>query len=354
MNANKPNPPRPKTKKAAKKAKQTKSAPKRVPIPFGSTSSRPQSVAAAYSNKNVTGKPSQTHLPNGDCVVEHSEFIQDVAGSVLFSVTGLPINPGQSFMFPWLSQIAPNYESYKFDFLIFTYENAVGSQTAGKVLLGVDFDASDPAPVDKQQFASYQGYSSDAPWKTFTQHNSKDNLNKRSSYYVRPGALPAGTDIKLYDVGNFFVASQGMVDASNVGELYVKYRVKFMTPQIQNSAVGLSKSAAVTTVGGVVSVVANSNAPLTAVGDATNQTITFTSAYNCLVNTALNCASAPSIVLTGTATRQVPILGASGTTIGIATCQVIATAGQTLIITNAGVTPGNGSTYIAQFNSAVL
>lgn len=352
MNVTKQQPPRPKRKRAAKKAPQTKSVPK--PKAFGSSSSKVQSVAAAYSNKNVTGKPSQTHLPNGDCVVEHSEFIQDVPGSVGFSVSGIPINPGQSAMFPWLSQIAPNYESYKFEFLTFTYENAVGSQTAGKVLLGVDFDASDPAPVDKQQFASYQGYSSDAPWKTFTQHNSRDNLSKRSSYYVRSGAVPAGTDVKLYDVGNFFIASQGMADASNVGELYVKYRVKFMTPQIQNPAVGLSKSAAVATVGGVVSLAASSNAPITVTGDATNQTITFVSAFNCIVNSALGCASAPSLVLTGTATRQVPILAASGTTIGVATCQIIATAGQTLIITNAGVTPGNGTTYIAQFNSVAL
>jgi hypothetical protein len=270
---------------------------------FESSTSRTQSVAAAYSNKNVTGKPNQTHLPNGDCIVEHSEFIQDIPGSVAFGVAGLPVNPGQSTMFPWLSQIAPNYESYKFETLIFTYENAVGSQTAGKVLLGVDYDASDPAPVDKQQFASYQGYSSDAPWKTFTQHNSRENLSKRSSYYVRSGAVPANSDIKLYDVGNLFVATQGMSDATNVGELYVKYRIKFMTPQIQNPAVGLSKSAAVSTIGGVVSKVSGSNAPITVAGDVNSQTITFTSAFNCLVNTGLGCASAPSIILSGTATR---------------------------------------------------
>lgn len=336
--------PKPKARKAQKNQRN-----------FQSRVSPPQSVAAAYSNKNVTGKPKQTHNAKGDVFVEHSEFIQDINGSVAFAASGLAVNPGISTTFPWLSQIAPNYESYKFDVLEFTFETSVGSQTAGKMMLAVDYDASDPAPVMKSQIASYQDYASDAPWRSFRQHNKAENLSKRKSYYVRSGPPPANSDIKLYDVGNLFAATQGMTDASIVGELYVKYKVKLMTPQIQNPALGLAKSAAISvTSGGVVSVAPLSSAPLTATGDATTITITASAAYNCIFNTAQNCANTPSITLGGTATRQIPVLSTSGLTIGCASAQVLFLPGQTLTLTNAGVTPGSGTAFFGQFDAANL
>jgi hypothetical protein len=49
----------------------------------------------------------------------------------------------------------------------------------------------------------------------------------------------ASTDIKTYDVANFFIATNGQAAPSDIGELYVEYDVELLTPQLNNSAPSL-------------------------------------------------------------------------------------------------------------------
>lgn len=323
---------------------------------FKSKASGLESVPVAFSKQRTTGKPDLKHLPNGDVMIDHVEFIGDVAGSVAFATTTSPVNPGLPSSFPWLSQIAPNYESYLFEQLDFEYQNSVGSNTAGVVMLGVDYDASDPPPISKLQFASYQDYNREAPWKPFEQKNRRPNLQKRKSYYVRIGNLSANQDIKLYDTGNLFVGTQGMSGATNVGELYVKYRVRLMTPQLQNPAVGLSRSSRAVYTSGpdAIAVVAGSNAPLTFTGNATTATITASSAYSGLVSVLATGGALPVLTTTGsTATIENPqSFGAVTNTLG--SYQVAWLAGQTLVINNTAGTPSTLGFQIGQFNTSEL
>lgn len=327
-----------------------------------SQTSKTESVAVAYSNKRVTGKPQTRHLDNGDVVIEHTEFIRDITGSTDFTVSKIPVNPGQLTAFPWLSQIAPNYESYKLELLEFEYQTTCGSTTVGIVMLGVDYDASDPAPVDKVQFASYQDYTREVPWKSFVQHNRKVNLDKRHSYYVRPGMLSANQDIKLYDIGNLFIATQAMTDNSVVGELYVRYRVKFMTPQMVNPSFGLSKGASATWSTTGVTVTSGSNAPLIFSGDASVFTLNATSAYDGLI--AGYCSSTvgnvPDFAVDVATTCTVDNLRVSSSLTDpvnaaaiLFTMQVSMLAGQSLVMSN-GQSPLGAIVNIAQFNSQQL
>lgn len=326
-----------------------------------STKSGEQSIPVAFSDKRVTGKPKQTHLTNGDAVVEHSEFIQDVPGTIAFSVLagGLPVNPGMSNTFPWLNQLANNYESYLFEKLEFEYRTSSSSATSGVLMLAIDYDASDPAPVGKVQISSYQDCARDAPWKSFIQRNKLQNLRKRSSYYVRNGALSANQDIKLYDVGNVFMASQGMAaDTPAVGELWVNYKIRLMTPQLQDPAVGTSRSSRIIYTGSTIDVNAGSNAPLVATGTATSSILTATQPYNCLIsllvtNTAPNI---PALATVGTScTLQNSQFQTTGTLgVGLASYQALFLTGQTLNIQNTGTAPLTAGYQIGQFNSAVL
>jgi hypothetical protein len=50
-------------------------------------------------------------------------------------------------------------------------------------------------------------------------------------HYIRYGNLAANLDIKTYDIGNLFAASQN-VAATGFGELYVRYVVELITPQV--------------------------------------------------------------------------------------------------------------------------
>lgn len=59
-------------------------------------------------------------------IITHREYIADIvtgpdAGS--FSYVTYSINPGSTNLFPWLSNIAQNFESYKMLGLVFEYKS---------------------------------------------------------------------------------------------------------------------------------------------------------------------------------------------------------------------------------------
>jgi hypothetical protein len=62
-------------------------------------------------------------------------------------------------------------------------------------------------------------------------------MRKNLGKYVRPGALPANTDIKTYDSGNFFLSTYGCQGTGNLGELRVKYTVRLSEPVLEPSQV---------------------------------------------------------------------------------------------------------------------
>jgi hypothetical protein len=174
-------------------------------------------------------------LRNGDCHIVHREYVAEVLAQAsspsTYQVSQFPINPGQSQLFQWLSNIAQNFESYRFRKLRFCYETEAPSSLGGSLILAIDYDASDAAPLSKQQMLAYRGSVRSAPWTECEHSSIGEDLNKQKSYYVRPGVQPAGTDIKMYDVGNLWVATQGVTTGgATCGELYVEYDVLLMTP----------------------------------------------------------------------------------------------------------------------------
>jgi len=194
-----------------------------------------------YSAPTIQGRVMRTNVPvvsgsaysgDGRVRVRHREYIQDVAGSIGFAVTGVPINPGLAVMFPWLSRIAKQFESYLFRSLKFEYEPQCSSTTAGTIMLAVDYDAADPSPSSKQQLMSYHNAVRAGAWQECCYRGDSADLKKFGvQRYVRQDALAPNLDIKTYDVGNVFVGSQAEVGTAVVGELYVEYDVELITPQ---------------------------------------------------------------------------------------------------------------------------
>jgi len=191
--------------------------------------------APVSMSKNIkTGVPKMDTLRNGDCLITHREYIQDIVApstGASFNATQLAINPGQSTTFQWLSKIAANFESYKFKRLVFDYETEAPSSLGGTLVMAVDYDASDPVPTTKQVALATRGAVRSAPWSPCCHRSIKEDLEKQKSYFVRPGLQPANTDIRLWDVGNLNVITQGISsNSATCGELYVEYTVLLMTP----------------------------------------------------------------------------------------------------------------------------
>jgi len=171
-------------------------------------------------------------------IIEEDEFISDIQGSPDFTTTKFPINPGQATTFPWGHAIASLYERYEYQFIEFYYRREVSefsnSGQSGKVILSCDYDASDPLPTNKQMVLDTEPHSDGMPcMEQIVLRLDCKQLRSADGKFVRPGVQPAGTDIKTYDGGNFYISTVGTPDTNVIGELHVRYRVKVFIPVLE-------------------------------------------------------------------------------------------------------------------------
>jgi hypothetical protein len=173
---------------------------------------------------------------NGDSVnIHHREFIQDVTGQIAFNALSFPVNPGRDTLFTWLPQLATRYERYQFRNLRFIYEPRCSTATSGSVILAMDYDPLDTAPATKQDVYSYHHSAQSSPWDESCLTVDSSILRNRGTLFSRAGAIPAGSDLKTYDLGNLWLCVSGFTGAVVCGELFVEYDVILMVPQITSN-----------------------------------------------------------------------------------------------------------------------
>lgn len=158
------------------------------------------------------------------------ELIATVLGSVAFTTTQFNINPANPTTFPWFNNIAKLYERYRFTDLEFYFQHDVSQfatqGTTGLILLSALYDAASAAPTSKTQIEA-----TDPRVICMPNENSCLTLDNKGmhpvgepKYCLPSGVPPGGTDIKTYNVGSLFVTTQGMQNASEIGELHVRYK----------------------------------------------------------------------------------------------------------------------------------
>jgi hypothetical protein len=173
-------------------------------------------------------------------VIEEDEYIGEVNGSVSFATTSYSVNPGQSGTFPWGYKIAGLYEKYDFEMLEFYFKREVSEYASngqtGKVILSFDYDASDGAPTSKQQVEDTVPHVDGMPCSPMIRLPINcATMRNGPAKYVRPGSVPANTDIKTYDAGNFYISTYGCANTTVIGELRVKYRVRLAVPVLEST-----------------------------------------------------------------------------------------------------------------------
>lgn len=166
----------------------------------------------------------------GIMIVSHREFIADVIGSVDFNNVLYQINPGLAQVFPWLSNMARNFDKYRFKRLAFQYAPSSAAVNPGVVMMAMDLDAADTKAETKKELMNFQNASNENVWK----HSTTEMPEQQPLLYVRSGAPPANTDIKTYDAGSIQIATSNCVADSNVGQLFVDYVVELHVPQSNN------------------------------------------------------------------------------------------------------------------------
>lgn len=179
--------------------------------------------------------------------VTKREYIRDINAYQAFTNLALPINPGMAETFPWLSNIANNYDEYRFNGLMFqfvsTSSDAIASTSQlglGQVILATDYNASDAPFLGAAQMLGSMFANSGKPSENILHAIECDPHDTPSKlFYVRSGDVPTGADVKMYDLGTFQVASfNAPADYPGMGQLWVSYDVTFCK-SVQNNQLGL-------------------------------------------------------------------------------------------------------------------
>lgn len=173
--------------------------------------------------------------------IKNREYIGDVITSSTagaFKIETFPLNPGLNATFPWLSKIASNFEQYMFLGVIFEYvsnsgDAITGTNTAlGKLIMATDYNAGN-APFNTEQQMLITEFSNFGKPAVNLLHAIECSSDQRPQLlnYVRSAAVPAGQDVKTYDLGNTSFASIGQQGTNvNVGALWVSYDVFLCKP----------------------------------------------------------------------------------------------------------------------------
>ncbi len=211
---------------------------------------RPQKVRKSLVTAPVTqNKSSSQSGRDRDRYVE-SERIGTISGSVAFLVGIISqMNPGLAGSFPWLSGHAALYEKYRVNKLIYRYKNLKGTQTDGNILMGFDYDVLDAPPQSAIELTQLTEWIDGAPWRIFELRVPSDGR----VLFTRTGPV-AGADLKTYDMGQLFVASEACADSSETGYLEVEYDISFFNKQSGRSGVSPSFTTSSWTMSGDVSV----------------------------------------------------------------------------------------------------
>lgn len=209
---------------------------------------------------NAIMNPSQQNISvnagdaSGDVFISHTEFVGNVTcstgggvTSTPFQITAYDLNPGVTGTFKWLSQIAQNYELYDWMGLIFQFKPTSGefgasavSNALGKVVMCTRYGVNQTAGfANSIEMQNYDYANSSKP--SCGMGHGVETANRQQvtgeMNVIRTGP-PTDSRI-LYDVGQFYIATEGIPLAANttaiIGELWVSYRVRLSRAKLYQS-----------------------------------------------------------------------------------------------------------------------
>jgi len=174
----------------------------------------------------------------------HREYVRDIyapTSSKAFEIQSWALNPGVTLSFPWLSQIASNFEDYQFIQLIFTFKSTVTDFAAtsgqvGQVVMATQYNPDQDIFADKEEMMLYEGGMSCKTTESLIHGIECDPAKNSgpSGKYVRVGNLSSSEDLKDYDHGRTSLAVLNCPSAyqgQQIGELWVSYTVHLRKPK---------------------------------------------------------------------------------------------------------------------------
>lgn len=183
------------------------------------------------------------------CIPNRSEVFQSrVLINKVDKVSYWDITPTNEVLFPWLANIAKNYQYYYFKKLKFEFRTTSGASTnnaspaIGKIVMAIDEDFNYGLTPSRAQLEDLAGSSGGPPYGNFACSYNTSMTAQRTRpvkrWFTFPPAVTAQTlsDKRLEQVGRLFLLTGGSpVDASVAGELWVTYSVCFSRARLQRT-----------------------------------------------------------------------------------------------------------------------
>lgn len=191
---------------------------------------------------NIDAVPEFSNNNERCTMICHREYITDIISSTGFASQTFRINPAIADTFPWLSSVAQNYEQYVVQGMVFEFKStsatAVSSTNTslGTVVMATQYNSLAPSFTNKQQMENYEFCQSSVPSKSILHPIECDPAQTQcGGIFNMYNPTDSSGDTRLYDVGKFTIATQGMQAANaNIGELWVSYKICLLKPRLQS------------------------------------------------------------------------------------------------------------------------
>jgi len=183
---------------------------------------------------------------NGN-IISHREFITNVTGTTNFTNTSYPLNPGLTQTFPWMSPIADSFQEWKPHGIIFEFRSLITDYVTGgapgTIIMATNYNAVAPLFTTKQEMENSEFAVSVKPTKDLI-HGIECAMDQTvlNQLYVRTGSPPTGAYLRMYDLGNFQIATEGNPNQL-LGELWVSYTFELLKPVLPSDVGGDVQSA---------------------------------------------------------------------------------------------------------------
>lgn len=169
--------------------------------------------------------------------LKHREYLQDAFNGPIsnaFNNTVFEINPGLSSSFPFLAQIASNFEEYKMHGLVFEFISTTSpynsTSAMGSVIMAMEYNAAAAPFTSKPQMENSDFAISARPDKSML-YGVECADNATNHLFIRTGTsdLPlTTTDIGLFN----FATLSPLAAGTTLGEIWVTYDVELFRPKI--------------------------------------------------------------------------------------------------------------------------
>lgn len=188
-------------------------------------------------NGNDTG----TNMQVKWSFIEKDELISAVNGSILLTASKYAINPGLAETFPVGAPEAKRWTEWRAEYCEFYFQRTVSEFATqgqvGRVVLAIDYSALNDAPETLQAAELLHSAKGMPCTPRIGLRADPAILNKADPKYIRTMPVPPGSDVRLFDGGNLWFVTSGCTNATEIGELRVRYKFAVRLPNLDDTYV---------------------------------------------------------------------------------------------------------------------